>query len=172
MNRRRRFQSIWLIFTFAWLTLISVAVIGNLAKGAFHPSGEWAVFPMLAALWAFAIHFLQSYLKPAAPIAGGGSPVAESFRAALVSIRKEQANLKLVAILFVILIPLTVVAVGQLEAAGKISPRELRSMVVFFGSVFLASGAGIAIWYFGRLAPRRRTLETLVGELNESDFHA
>lgn len=168
MIRRRRFQSIWLIVTFAWLTLISVLALGNLAKGHLDPALEWAVFPLLIVPWAFAVYFLRRYLKPAMPVACGGSPVAEAFRAALVSTRAEQSNLKWVAALFVILIPILVVAVQQLQAVGKVSPRELNSMAVFFGGVFLASSLGMAIRYFGWLAPQRRRLVGLLGELDDS----
>lgn len=165
MIRRRRFQSIWLIITFAWLTVISVLACGNLAKGKLDPSIEWAVFPMLLVPWVFAIHFLRRYLKPVASASSGESPVAESFRAALVSTRAEQSQLKRVAVLWVILVPILIVASRQLEAAGKVSPRELECMMVFFGGVFLASGLGIAIRYFGWLSPRRRRLVGLLDEL-------
>lgn len=166
--RRRRFQSIWLIVTFAWLTVISVLVVGNLADGKLSPSIEWAVFPLLLVPWVFAIHFLRRYLKPPVSPSSGESPVAESFRAALVSTCAAQRNLKWVAALWAILIPILIVAAGQLQAAGKVSPRELDCMMVFFGGALLASGLGIAIRYFGWLAPRRRRLVGLLEELGDA----
>lgn len=169
MIRRRRFESIWLIITFAWLTVISVLAFRNLAEGKLSPSIEWAVFPLLIVPWAFAIHFLQRYLKPAISASRGESPVAESFRAALVSTRAEQSQLKWVAALWLILVPVLIVAARQLEAAGKVSPRELECMTVFFGGAFLASGLGIAIRYFGWLSPRRRRLVGLLDELETAE---
>lgn len=168
MIRRRRFQSIWLIVTFVWLTLISVLALGNLAKGNLDPALEWAVFPLLIVPWAFAIHFLRRYLKPAAPIARGESSVVEAFRAALASTRAEQTNLKWVAALFVILIPILIVDVQQLQTAGKVSPHELSCMAVFFGGALLASSVGLAIRYLGFLAPQRRRLDGLLGELDDA----
>lgn len=169
MIRRRRFESIWLIITFAWLTVISVLAFRNLAGGKLSPSIEWAVFPLLLVPWAFAIHFLRRYLKPPVSASRGESPVAESFRAALFSTHAEQSQLKWVAALWLILVPVLIVAARQLESAGKVSPRELECMMVFFGGAFLVSGLGIAIRYFGWLSPRRRRLVGLLDELETAE---
>ncbi len=166
--RRRRFQSIWLIVTFAWLTVISVLVVGNLADGKLSPSIEWAVFPLLLVPWVFAIHFLRRYLKPPVSPSSGETPVAESFRAALVSTRAEQRNLKWVAALWVILIPILFVTGRQLLTAGKLSPRELDCLMVFFGGALLASGLGMAIRYFRWLAPQRRRLVGLLDGIDDA----
>ena len=169
--RRRRFQSIWLIVTFVWLTVISVLVFGNLADGKLSPSIEWAVFPLLLVPWGFAIHFLRRYLKPPVTPSSGESPVAESFRAALVSTCAEQRNLKWVTAMWVILIPILIVSARQLQAAGKVSPHELDCMMVFFGGALLASGLGMAIRYFRWLAPQRRRLVGLLDELDDAEPH-
>lgn len=168
MIRRRRFQSIWLIVTLAWLAVISVLVFGNLAKGNLDSALEWAVFPLLIVPWAFAIHFLRRYLKAFAPVVSGASSVTESFRAALVSNRSEQSNLKWAAALSGILIPIVIVVVQQLQDAGKVSPREVNSMALFFGGALLVSSLGMVIRYFGWLAPQRRTLVGLLGELEDA----
>src|SRR5688572_17753564 len=71
MIRRRRFQTVWLINTLVWLTVITVIAIGSLARGKTSVGQEWGLFPLLAAPWALAIHFLRRHLKPAAPITRG-----------------------------------------------------------------------------------------------------
>ena len=167
MIRRRRFQAIWLTNTFVWLTLITLAVGQTIASGKFNPAQEWAAFPLIIAPWAFAIYFLRRYLKPLVPIARGELSIAESFRAALDSNRAERKHLKLVAVLFVIVIPVLAVSVQQLHAAGKVSSRELTSMVIFFGAVLLFSGVGIAARYFGRVLAEGRKLNALLAELKD-----
>lgn len=165
MIRRRRFQAVWLINTFVWLTVITVVAFWTIAVGKVKPGQEWGLFPLLIAPWAFAIHFLRRYLKPVAPITRGQLSVTDSFRAALSSNRTEKSHLKLVAGLFAIMIPLMAVSMQQLHAVGKVSSRELVSMAVLFGGTLLLSCAGIAARYFGRLLPQQRQLNALLAEL-------
>jgi hypothetical protein len=162
MIRRRRFQSLWLINTFAWLTIITVVAMGAIAAGKVTPAQEWSLFPLLLVPWGFAIVFLRRYLKPAAPVAGGEAAVVESLRAALASNQQTRAHLKLVGVLYIIMVPLLAVSMHQLQVAGKVSPRELTSMGVFFGGVLALCGAGVVARYFGRLRPQQRQLEELV----------
>ncbi len=163
--RRRRFQALWLINTFVWLTVITVLAIRTVAGGQTTPSQEWGLFPLLIVPWAFALHFLRRYLKPAEPVARGELSIAESMRAALASNRANQRHLKLVGMLYVIMLPLLALAMQQLHATGKVSARELTSMAVLFAGVLLLSGAGIAARYFGRLLPQQKQLHALLAEL-------
>ena len=163
--RRRRFQTIWLVNTFVWLTAITVLAVWLIAVGKAKPASEWALFPLLIVPWAFAIHFLRRHLKPVSSVARGELSVAESLRVAHGSNQTERLHLKLVAGLFAIMLPLLAVSVQQLHAAGKASAHELASMAGFFGAVLLLSGAGIAARYFGRLLPQQRQLDALLAEL-------
>lgn len=163
--RRRRFQAIWLTNTFVWLTLITLVVVQTIAAGKFKPTQEWAVIPLLIVPWAFAIHFLRRFLKPAVPGASGEVPVTDSFRAALDSNRIERSHLKLVGVLFVIMTPILAVVAQQLHVAGKVSSKDLTSMAIFFGGIFLMSGAGLAARYFGRVLPQQRKLNALLAEM-------
>ncbi|NOS70676.1 MAG: hypothetical protein HOP33_12190 [Verrucomicrobia bacterium] len=165
MIRRRRFQAIWLTNTFFWLTLITLVAFRTIAAGKVNLGQEWALFPLLIVPWAFVVHFLRRYLKPAVPGLSGEVSVADSFRAALNSNRTEQSHLKRVGVLFAIMIPFLALAVQQLHAAGKTSSREMTCMAVFFGAVLLISGSGIAARYFGRVLPQQRKLSKLLTEM-------
>jgi len=167
MNRRRRFQAIWLTNTFVWLTLTTLVAFRTIAAGKLNPELEWALFPLLILPWAFAIHFLRRHLKPVPPVARGEVSVAASFRAALNANRTEQSHLKLVGVLFAIMIPFLALAAQQLYAVGKMSSRELTCMLALFGGVLLVSGAGIAARYFGRVLPQAKRLNALVSEIAE-----
>jgi hypothetical protein len=166
MIRRRRFQSLWLINTFVWLTLITVLAVRMLAIGQTTPGQEWGLFPLLLVPWGFAIHFLRRYLKPVLPITRGETPIVDSLRAALASNQETRSHLKLVGVLYVIMIPLLALAMRQLHAVGKVSERELVSMAVFFGAVLLVGGIGIAARYFIRLQPQQKRLTELLAELS------
>jgi hypothetical protein len=166
MIRRRRFQSLWLINTFVWLTLITVLAVRMLAIGQTTPGQEWGLFPLLLVPWGFAIHFLRRYLKPVLPITRGETPIVDSLRAALASNQETRSHLKLVGVLYVIMIPLLALAMRQLHAVGKVSERELVSMAVFFGAVLLVGGIAIAARYFIRLQPQQKRLTALLAELS------
>jgi hypothetical protein len=167
MIRRRRFQALWLINTFVWLTVITGLAIWTIAVGKAKPGQEWGLFPLLIVPWAFALHFLRRHLKPVSTPARGEFSIADSLRAALGSNRTEQSHLKRVAALFAIMIPLLALSMQQLHAVGKASSRELISMAVLFGGILLLSGAGIAARYFGRVLPQQRQLNALLAELTD-----
>ena len=166
MIRRRRFQAIWLTNTFVWLTLITMAVIQTSAAGKFNPAQQWAVLPLVLVPWAFALHFLRRFLKPTAPVARGEISVADAFHAALDSNRTEQSHLKLVGVLLAVLIPFLALAMQQLQAAGKVSAKDLTNMAIFFGVALVAGGAGVAARYFGRVLPQQRKLTALLAEIS------
>jgi len=168
MNRRRRFQSLWLINTFAWLTIITAIAFWTLATGNTNLAREWALLPLLIVPWAFAIYFLRSYLKLSAQPPQGALPIIESLRAALASNRNHQTRLKIVGGLYVILIPLIALAMRQLQGAGKVSGHELTSMAVLFSGALLVSAAAIAALFFGRLVPQQKRLKGLLAEADEN----
>ncbi len=163
--RRRRFQTVWLINTFVWLTIITVLATRMVAVGQTTPAQEWGLFPLLLVPWAFAIHFLRRYLKPVAPMTRGEMPIVESLRVALASNQATRSQLKLVGVLYVIMIPLLALAMRQLYAVGKVSERELTSMAFFFGATLLLGGIGIAVRYFMRIQPQHKRLDALLTQL-------
>ena len=161
MIRSRRFQLFWIIQSFTWLILITGLAIWTIAIGKVNSAQEWVLFPLLIAPWGFAIYFLRRYLKPC-ELTEGDSPIVDSLRAALASNQSHQSRLKLVGLLFIITVPLLVLAMEQLHGVGKISSRELTSMGWCFGATLLGSAAIIAARYFGSLLPNQKHLEELL----------
>jgi len=165
MNRQRRFQSLWLITTFAWLTIISVIAIWTVSTDNTKLMQEWALIPLLTIPWAFALRFLRRYLKSSPPLSLGEVPVIESLRAALASNLNHQSRLKIVGGLYVILIPVIALTMRQLMVAGKVSAHELASMAVLFTGALLVSAIVMAGLFYGRLVPQQKKLEGLLAEV-------
>lgn len=165
MIRRRRFQGVTLINAFALLTIITVIACCNIAFGNTKATHEWGLFPLLMVPWGFAIYFQRGYFKSTPPVAGGELPVVDSLRAAQASNREVQSRLRIVGVLYIALIPVLVLTMQQLHAAGKVSARELTSMAFFFGVTLLICGVGIAARYFTRLLPQQRQLDALLADL-------
>lgn len=166
MNRRRRFQSIWLFNTFAWLAIITVAAWWSVAVGNTKLTHEWALLPLLIVPWAFAVYFLRSHLKSGNLRFQGELSVVESLRAALASNLNRQSRLKIVGVLYLILVPVLVLAMRQLQTAGKVSERELVSMAVLFGGALVLSALFMAALLVGRLLPQQKRLEGLLADVH------
>jgi hypothetical protein len=166
MLRRRRFRTLWLAWTFLALTVVTALAVRVLLAGRADPAQEWGLFPMLAVPWGFAFYFLRLHLSPAIPTGSGELSITDSVRASLVSNRSEQKHMKLVLGLFAIMIPILAVSMMQLQAVGKMSPRDTTSMALVFGSALLLSGCGVAARYFWRIMPQGRRLEALLAEFN------
>lgn len=167
LARRRRMRSIWLAHTFVWLTFITGVAVWNTGTGKVRPERDWALFPLLIVPWAFAFHFLRKHLRPEVSPVSGELPVTEALRTALSANRAEQCRLKLVGILFAIMTPFLAFSVQQLTLAGKVSSRELPSMVALFGAALLFGLLLILARYFGRVLPEARRLKALLSELAE-----
>ena len=164
MNRRRRFQSIWLINIFVWLAIITVIAVWTVAAGNTQLTQEWALIPLLIVPWALAVYFLRSYLKSRVPLSPDELPIIESLRAALTSNFNQQSRLKIVGGLYFILIPIIVLAMRQLQTVGKGSEHQLASMAVLFAGALLVSALAMTALFFGRLVPQQRKLEGLLAE--------
>src|SRR3569833_2022886 len=164
MNRRRRFQSFWLTYTFAWLSIITAIAFWSIAIGKTKLAHEWALLPLLIVPWAVAVYFLRDHLKSTTARAQDGLSVVETLRAALAANLNRQTGLKIVGGLYVVFIPFLVLVMRQLHAAGKISERELFSMTVLFGGALLVSALVMSAFFFKRLLPQQRRLKGLLAE--------
>lgn len=165
MIRRRRFQAIWLANTFAALTAISALAARNVALSKVNTTQEWALLPLLLIPWCFAFVFLKRFFQSRQTAGTGSAPVADSLRQALNSNQAAQTHLKYVGVLYMIFIPVLCVVIQQLHAAGKVSGRELTSMIVAFGVALLAGGIAVLVRFFAGLRPQERQLRGLIDEV-------
>ena len=163
--RRRRFRAIWLTNTIVWLTLAGAAFARTVASGRFDFVREWAAIPLLVLPWMAALVFLRQHLKSSGPSSDRAVPAADSMRIALAATETELAGLKRVALLLVGLAPIVALAVIQLEAVGKVSPREQAGMAVFFGAALAAGLAAVGLRCFRRILPQRNHLRAVLAEM-------
>jgi hypothetical protein len=165
MVRRRRFERYWLAQAIVWLTLLTGLSGWAVASGRTALTQEWALLAVLGLPWGFSMYFLRRFLKDGKAGGAGERPVAAALEAVIAANRREATRLKWVGVLLAAMAPAAGVAVYQLEAAGKASPREAVSMALFFGGGLALAGAGVAIRYFVRLRPQRARAEALLAEL-------
>ncbi|HLP77096.1 MAG TPA: hypothetical protein VK327_09270 [Candidatus Paceibacterota bacterium] len=165
MKRRRRFQAAWLVNTFVALTIITGIAVRVVARGRVDSAQEWALFPLLAVPWTFAIVFLRRFLKPGDATQQGELPITDSLRNALAANRSSQTHLRLVGVLYAVFIPVLALTLRQMHAVGKVSAHELVSMIGFFGVALAISGVVVAVRYFAGLRPQEKRLTGLLAEL-------
>jgi hypothetical protein len=169
LARRRRFQAVWLGWTFLALAGITFLALRAMASHRVDLELEWVLFPLLLVPWAFAFHFLRRFLEGRSGAPRGVLSVTDALRAALQSNRSAQRRLKLMGILFALMVPMLALAMRQLQLAGKASLSEVISMGVLFAGVLALSAAGMAARLFVRLRPQQRRLESLLVEIDRSE---
>ncbi len=166
MVRRRRFQKIWLANTFLWLAAITMLAIRNVVVGRTNLAHEWSLLPLLLAPWAAAIFFVRLSLRSRTMKSEGNEPLVVSLREELKSNRIDATQLKWIGALYIVLIPLLVLSMCQLQQVGKMSAHDLTSMTIVFTGILLVCGSGVAWRYFRHLAPQRTHLEELLRHWN------
>lgn len=165
-RRRRRWQAVWLTWTFLALTAATGLVAVQLGRGSIDLARQGPLLALLGAPWLAAIHFLRLFLREGANALAAAQPFTEVLRRAQAVNAAERRRLRLVGVLLGAMAPITALTVWQLHVAGKASASEAWSM----GAVFafgLAAGGGFAAWrYWARLQPERLLLEARLRELN------
>ena len=168
LRRRRRQELAWLVWSFFVLTLLT-GLAGWLLLGTdkVNLTAEWSVIPLLLIPWGFAGLLLKRFFRRRLPAQRGDVAIAQSLAAAMAANKAERVKLKTVGILYVITLPVLAFAIWQLHSVGKVSSRELVSLVTFLGSALaLSAGAVLARYRFG-LVPEGRKLKALLNQFEQ-----
>lgn len=165
-QRQRRWQLLWLTWTFLALSAASALALAQLGRGAVDLARQAMLLPLLGAPWLAAIHFLRTYLRDGAAVPDAGQPFVEVLATARHANATERRRLRVIGALLAAMLPISALAVWQLQVAGKASAREAWSMgAVFAGS--LAVGAAVVAWrYWSKVEPERRLLDTRLSEVS------
>ena len=168
LRRRRRFQAFWLGWTALLLTSATVLAASHLVRKGFHGmTGEWAMFLLLAMPWMALVYFLRAFLRHGAVRTESALPLRTALLAAQAANAVERRHLRLVSALFAAMLPVTALAIGQLQAAGKTPGQQAWSMSVAFGVIFLVGALGLLARYRRRLS-EQRLIEARLRELERA----
>lgn len=163
LERKRRGFFAFLVFPVAVLLIVTALVNWR----TFGPSGatagdEWAGPLLLLLPWTAVFVFIRLQIAHVRGHADYRQSIPASLRALLDENRRAQRRAMTILWLHVASLPLLALAISQLAEAGKLRPHELRSMVVFFGSVIVASIVGLLIVRARKLRPERERLQALL----------
>lgn len=158
-RRQRRWQALWLAWTFLALAVASALAVAQVGRGSVDLARQAMLLPLLGAPWFAAIHFLRAFRRDGAAAPDAGEPFVEVLHRAERANASERRRLRLVGALLAAMAPVAALAVWQLHAAGKASAREAWSMGAVF-ALGLAAGAAAVAWrYWTRVEPERRLLD-------------
>lgn len=169
LRRRRRLRAVWLAWTSFLMTGASVLAVGHLARnGLDGVNGQWALLPLLALPWLALVYFWREFIRQGAVAGAPVLPLRAALLAAQAANTAERHRLRLVVWLFAAMVPVTVLAIWQLHAAGKTPGNQAWSMAVAFGVVFIVGGLGLLARHRRQLLPEQRTIEARLRELDHS----
>lgn len=97
-----------------------------------------------------------------------GMPVRDALVAAAEATRAALARVRTVGWLHLVSLPLLVLAVRELAAAGKVAPGEMPSLALVLGLLLLATWGGLHLYRSRRLEPRAQRLAGLLADYDES----
>jgi len=164
-RRQRRVQVVWLAWTFLSLGGAAGLAFVQLRRGDVSVGMQAMLVPLLLLPWIAAVHFLRRFLQQGAAAPHAGQPFVEALRSAQQANLAERQRLRTVGALLLTMMPVTALAVWQLQAAGKASVSEAWSMAAVF-AVGLTVGLSAVVWrYWVRLQPERRLIEERLREI-------
>ena len=160
-RRRARGMLIYIVFMVGATTLFSVWQL------FLHGIGAEARFAhlMLFTMWIASIAITRNLLKrtKAEPIDTTTSILATLetlYNRARIRCRELQTLL----LLFATFIPLTALAIYQLEASGKMRPHEAASAATLAGTILLSGSAWFLFELLARKGPERKHLGALLND--------
>jgi peptidoglycan/LPS O-acetylase OafA/YrhL len=163
LRRRRRKFIGFLTWVFSALSLVTGMVIYHLLVT--HQTmldTEWAIIPLLIIPWFFAIRFLWQFRRHNRDYAGYQNSIMDALRATLDENRLARSRAKRVGLIYLLSIPVLVLASYQLRQSGKMSGSEMASMLVVFGIALAIAGGWTAFQYYKKLLPQQAEVESLL----------
>lgn len=164
-RRRRRWQGVWLAWTFLALAGAAALALIQLRRGTATLGAQTMLVPLFGVPWIAAVHFLRVFVQQGATLPHAGQPFTEVVRSAEQANASERHRLRVIGALLGMMMPVSALAVRQLHAAGKASASEAWSMAAVF-AVGLTVGLTAVVWrYRARLLPERRLIEARLREI-------
>jgi hypothetical protein len=166
LRRRRRASRGLLWLTFIPLALFTAMIVLHVLWPDPTPpkvdmNREWAILPLFALPWAGWFILLRLHRRHEMRHPDYDRSIAASVSASLDENRTERTRYKIIAGLLAASIPLIVLIVHQLRAVGKAGDEILLPAYVIWPVYVALMVVWFSWYYFRRLLPRKRQLETL-----------
>ena len=170
LRRQRRREMAWLIWIFFVLTMLTAGVAWIVfGTNKMNVPTEWGAILLLMIPWGVALLFLRRFLRGSPPVIGGNITLAQSIAARLAANKAQRLKLKTLGVMYLITIPVLAFSIWQLHSVGKVSSRELTSMVSFLGGALALSAGAVLAKYWLSLAPEANKLIGLTRQFEQPE---
>jgi MFS family permease len=167
LRKQRRRNAIWLGWVFFVLTSLTAFFAWLIvATDKVKLETNWFAILLLLVPWALAGFLLRTFARERQNECGEQS-IAASLKAALSANQLERRKLKALGLMYVVFVPILCGSVWQIHAAGKVTSRELPSMVAFFGVALTISAAAVLAKYWLRLVPENVRLSAVLSQMGD-----
>jgi hypothetical protein len=162
LQRARRLQALWLVWTFAALTGMTLLALWQALQGKLTAGLAIASAPLLIIPWGVGIHFLCRFQSSDNRALQSDLPLVDALNAALQANQNAQVRLKTIRLLLGSMLPILAISIWQLHVAGKVSGREAVSMAGLFLGALTVSGIAITLRILLGLKPQEKRLGNLI----------
>ena len=163
LKTRRRGEMLLAVIPLAAMTFFTAIAIRSILAGRTDIGREWGGLAMLGVCWAVIVVVLVASVLAKRP-GGGGSPLRQTLEALLAANHRARVNYRIFWMSLPVFLVPTLIGIGQLDAVGKASDRNVGQMLLLFGVALAASLGWNALRFFRVLKPEQRRLERLLAE--------
>jgi hypothetical protein len=168
LARRRRGFLAFIVPPLVALIAFTALFAWRVTGGDLVVYGPDMAVPLLLVLpWAAIIYFLRRHGAHLSRHPDYRSSLVAALRALLDDNRQARARVKTMILMHLVSMPLLAFAVRQLADAGKVRAHELRSMIVFFGTVIVVALVGLLLFHLRKLRPEQDRLQALLRSYEE-----
>ncbi|MFN0101930.1 MAG: hypothetical protein ACKV2U_07555 [Bryobacteraceae bacterium] len=162
VNRERRRRRGTLAYVFVMVPLVTIAAGWQLVGHGTGWEEAWPALLILGAQWIAALYLLRIFRQGQG--AAAERPIRVTLETLLRQVEARCRELQTLLGLFLVVVPLTAIAIVQLQANGKMRPNEAASAAVVAAVILLGMGGWFVFDLLARKLPEKRQLETLLRE--------
>jgi len=128
------------------------------------PEREWGAYLMLGIAWVVYINVAARYREHMRAYLDAAASMPETLRALIDENRTAQVRARFIGAATIVFGIALAVAVGQLQAIGKMEPRHALQAGILFGGAMLASAIVQTAIYFRITQPEGKRLKALLDQ--------
>jgi len=155
LNRERRRNKAWLVWTFTQLAaLTAFAIWAATRPGKVDLSREWGAVLLLMVVWGAGAALLQVFRSSGNIEPGTELTIHDAVALAADKNRRARKTAGVLAAMYVAAEGALFLVANQLLDSGKLTVREMTSMLWLLGGVLMVGLVTVALWYYKRLVPK------------------
>lgn len=166
-KRRRDFRIQIGLIGLALLVWTGMMAHATLVREVIDPSREWGAALLMLVAWALYGIVIRQYRRHIDAFPDPEASMPETLRALIDENATSRRRVRTMAIALPLFIGAMAIALGQMQAIGKMTPSNIRDFSLLATAGLLCSAATFGIRYFRTLRPEARRLKRLLQEYEQ-----